>query len=46
VINLWRDMAPGKRPPGEVTAIIEIPQGRVIADSIRRYDDTYLATGP
>jgi inorganic pyrophosphatase len=28
VINLWRDIAPGKRPPDEVTAIVEIPQGR------------------
>ena len=27
MINLWRDIAPGKRPPDEVTAIIEIPQG-------------------
>jgi inorganic pyrophosphatase len=26
VINLWRDVSPGKRPPDEVTAIIEIPQ--------------------
>jgi inorganic pyrophosphatase len=27
VINLWRDVSPGRRPPDEVTAIIEIPQG-------------------
>jgi inorganic pyrophosphatase len=27
VINLWRDISPGRRPPDEVTAIIEIPQG-------------------
>ena len=27
MINLWRDVSPGKRPPSEVTAIIEIPQG-------------------
>ena len=27
MINLWRDVIPGKRPPDEVTAIIEIPQG-------------------
>lgn len=27
MINLWRDVPPGKRPPGEVTAIIEIPHG-------------------
>jgi inorganic pyrophosphatase len=27
VINLWRDVSPGKRPPDEVTAIIEIPHG-------------------
>ena len=27
MMNLWRDVPPGKRPPDEVTAIIEIPQG-------------------
>jgi inorganic pyrophosphatase len=27
VINLWRDISPGRQPPDEVTAIIEIPQG-------------------
>jgi inorganic pyrophosphatase len=27
MINLWRDVSPGKKPPEIVTAIIEIPQG-------------------
>jgi inorganic pyrophosphatase len=27
VINLWRDLAPGRTPPEEVTAVIEIPFG-------------------
>jgi inorganic pyrophosphatase len=27
VIHLWRDLAPGRHPPEEVTAVIEIPFG-------------------
>ncbi|HJU64376.1 MAG TPA: inorganic diphosphatase [Gemmatimonadaceae bacterium] len=27
MIHPWRDLAPGKRPPEEVTALIEIPSG-------------------
>jgi inorganic pyrophosphatase len=27
VINLWRDIQPGRNPPEEVTAVIEIPFG-------------------
>jgi inorganic pyrophosphatase len=27
MINLWRDLAPGRNPPEEVTAVIEIPGG-------------------
>ena len=27
MINLWRDLSPGRTPPEEVTAVIEIPSG-------------------
>jgi inorganic pyrophosphatase len=27
MINLWRDLAPGRHPPEEVTAVVEIPFG-------------------
>ncbi|HEY5219415.1 MAG TPA: inorganic diphosphatase [Gemmatimonadaceae bacterium] len=27
MIHLWRDLSPGRRPPEEITAVIEIPQG-------------------
>src|SRR5262249_46418321 len=27
MINLWRDLSPGRHPPEEVTAVIEIPFG-------------------
>src|SRR6185437_2142696 len=27
VIHLWRDLAPGRNPPEEVTAVVEIPFG-------------------
>jgi len=27
VINLWRDLPPGRTPPEEVTAVVEIPSG-------------------
>jgi inorganic pyrophosphatase len=27
MINLWRDLSPGRNPPEEVTAVIEIPSG-------------------
>jgi inorganic pyrophosphatase len=27
VIHPWRDLAPGRHPPEEVTAVIEIPSG-------------------
>src|SRR3954465_13623063 len=27
MIHLWRDLSPGRNPPEEVTAVIEIPSG-------------------
>jgi inorganic pyrophosphatase len=27
VINAWRDLSPGRHPPEEVTAVVEIPSG-------------------